>query len=158
MSEPILDVATAVRELGALPVPVGPEPQPRGVLDRARDALGARMAKDDLRLVLENVIAYAAELEAERHTTNEALSEAAEALRADRDRIAELEADLYTEQVQHRTTLEQRNAHARELLELRARLAEYERPADEDPIRYTLTATAEQLHQQPTARDKGADE
>ncbi|MDX3087159.1 hypothetical protein PV620_30110 [Streptomyces sp. ME02-6978a] len=41
-------------------------PQPRGVLDRARDALGARMAKADLRLVLENVIAYGTELEAER--------------------------------------------------------------------------------------------
>ncbi|WP_439947262.1 hypothetical protein [Streptomyces sp. BBFR109] len=33
-----------------------------------------------------------AELEAERHTTNEALSDAAETLRADRDRLAELEA------------------------------------------------------------------
>lgn len=33
-----------------------------------------------------------AELEAERHTTNEALSDAAEQLRTDRDRIAELEA------------------------------------------------------------------
>lgn len=35
------------------------------ILDRARAALRARMAKDDLRLVLENVIAYAADLEAE---------------------------------------------------------------------------------------------
>lgn len=35
-----------------------------------------------------------AELLAERHTTNEALSAAAEALRANRDRIAELEAHL----------------------------------------------------------------
>ncbi|MGW2985425.1 hypothetical protein [Streptomyces goshikiensis] len=33
------------------------------------------------------------ELEAERHSTNEALSDAAEQLRADRDRIAELEAE-----------------------------------------------------------------
>src|SRR5690606_33382616 len=38
----------------------------RGVLDRARAALGARMAKDALQLVLENVITYAAELEAQR--------------------------------------------------------------------------------------------
>ena len=36
-----------------------------------------------------------------------------------RARVAELEADLYTEQAQHRTTLEQRNAHAQELLALR---------------------------------------
>lgn len=35
----------------------------RTMLDHARDALGARMAKDDLRLVLENVITYAATLE-----------------------------------------------------------------------------------------------
>ena len=39
---------------------------PASVLDRARSALRARMAKDALRLVLENVIAYAADLEAER--------------------------------------------------------------------------------------------
>lgn len=32
---------------------------------------------------------------------------------------------------------------AAELERLRARLAEYERPADEDPIRYTLTETAD---------------
>jgi hypothetical protein len=36
------------------------------ILDRARDALTARMTKDNLLLVLENVINYAAELEAER--------------------------------------------------------------------------------------------
>jgi predicted nuclease with TOPRIM domain len=35
-----------------------------------------------------------AELEAERHSTNEALSDAAEALRTSRDRIAELETSL----------------------------------------------------------------
>jgi hypothetical protein len=37
--------------------------QARTILDRARDALNARMTKDDLRHVLSNVIAYAAELE-----------------------------------------------------------------------------------------------
>ncbi|WP_143671865.1 hypothetical protein [Streptomyces caniscabiei] len=47
-------------------MPVVPVPQPRSVLDRARDALGARMTKDDLRLVLENVVTYAAALEAQR--------------------------------------------------------------------------------------------
>ncbi|MFK0062672.1 hypothetical protein ACIQTN_26025 [Streptomyces werraensis] len=50
----------------ALPVPVREEPQPRGVLDRARDAVDARMSKDALRHVLQNVIAYAADLEAQR--------------------------------------------------------------------------------------------
>jgi uncharacterized small protein (DUF1192 family) len=40
--------------------------------------------------------ARVAELEAERHTTNEALSDAAEALRTSRDRVAELEADSAT--------------------------------------------------------------
>ncbi|MCM1974594.1 hypothetical protein [Streptomyces sp. G1] len=61
------------------------------------------------------LLAWVAELEAERHSTNESLSEAAEQLRADRDRIAELEA----------------------------RLAEFERPVDEDPIAYELTEQAE---------------
>jgi hypothetical protein len=50
-------------------------------------------------------------LEAERHSTNESLSDAAEVLRRQTARITELEA----------------------------RLAEYERPADEDPIAFTLT-------------------
>lgn len=59
-----------------LPMPVSPVSQSRSILDRARDAIAARMAKDDLRLVLENVVAYAAALEAERHSTNEALSDA----------------------------------------------------------------------------------
>jgi chromosome segregation ATPase len=152
-----------------------PQGRPRTMLDRAREAVNARMTKDDLRLVLENVITHAdalkdriaeleaereklvrwhgedsttinrlvarierrraelvalrndalsmrgslspngekrkvpfplgdtltpavdwliariAELEAERHTTNEALTDAAETLRANRDRIAELE-------------------------------------------------------------------
>jgi hypothetical protein len=47
-----------------LPVPVREEPQPRTMLDHARDALNARMAKDDLRLVLENTVTYAASLQA----------------------------------------------------------------------------------------------
>ncbi|WP_121711599.1 hypothetical protein [Streptomyces sp. E5N91] len=112
MSGPILDLETAVREMGALPMPAGPEPRTRTMLDHARAALNARMTKDDLRLVLENTIAFAATLEtdreandreyeaatariaaleSERHTTNEALSAAAEQLRRQRDRIAELE-------------------------------------------------------------------
>ncbi len=47
-------------------------------------------AEEDARTLRARV----AELKAERHTTNEALSQAAEALRTDRDRIAELEAAL----------------------------------------------------------------
>lgn len=51
-----------------LPVPVGTAPlatqgRARTMLDHARDALNARMTKDDLRLVLENVVTYAAVLE-----------------------------------------------------------------------------------------------
>ena len=46
-----------------LPVPPGPERRSRGVLDRARDAVDARMSKDALRHVLQNVIDYAARLE-----------------------------------------------------------------------------------------------
>jgi hypothetical protein len=65
-----------------LPVRVGPVLRSRSVLDRAREALGARMAKDDLRLVLENVIGYAAGLELERRSTNEALDDAVRELRA----------------------------------------------------------------------------
>lgn len=41
----------------------------------------------------QRLAARVVELERERHSTNEALSDAAEALRADRDRIAELEAE-----------------------------------------------------------------
>ncbi|MEU0017987.1 hypothetical protein ABZ173_09990 [Streptomyces rochei] len=58
----------AVRELGALPMPAGPEPQqPRTVLDRARAVLGARLSKDDLRLTLGSVIDYATELKRQRN-------------------------------------------------------------------------------------------
>lgn len=58
----------AVRELGALPMPAGPEPQqPRTVLDRARAVLGARLSKDDLRLSLGSVIDYATELKRQRN-------------------------------------------------------------------------------------------
>ncbi|WP_112469443.1 hypothetical protein [Streptomyces triticisoli] len=74
-----------------------------------------------------------------------------------RDRLPALKAELFAEQTQHRTTLEQRNAHANELLHLRARvaelearLAEDERPTDEDPIAYTLTDKAETLEDDVT--------
>lgn len=59
--------------------------------------------------------ARVAELEAERHSTNESLSEAAEQLRADRDRIAELEkreaivAEFVTKRAEYITAI--RNCH-----------------------------------------------
>ncbi|NUS78439.1 MAG: hypothetical protein HOV70_19880 [Streptomyces sp.] len=59
--------------------------------------------------------ARVAELETERHVTNEALSEAAEALRSDRDRIAKLEQQVGAK----------------------------DHPADEGPIAYALTDKAE---------------
>lgn len=70
MSESITNIADAVRVLGALPVPVGPEPQLSEV-----EVLRARVA----------------ELLAERQSTNEALDDAVRQLRVDRDRIARLE-------------------------------------------------------------------
>lgn len=39
---------------------------------------------------------------------------------------SDVRAELYGEQAQHRTTLEQRNKHARELIQMRARVAELE--------------------------------
>lgn len=63
-----------------------------------------------------------AELESERHVTNESLSEAAEALRVQRDRIAELEAqreaDHQTWQHDLRTARDEREATAIRIAEL----------------------------------------
>jgi hypothetical protein len=56
--------------------------------------MGERMGPVLRRLL--DAEARVAELEAERHTTNEALSDAVEALRANRDRIADLETRLVT--------------------------------------------------------------
>ena len=96
MSEPIRDTETAVRELGALPVPVGVKPvasqgQARTMLDHARDALNARMTKDDLRLVLENVIAHAAALQARVAELEENLRAVNAGWGVARDRVTELE-------------------------------------------------------------------
>src|SRR5690606_39761953 len=92
-------------------------PQTRGVLDRAREAAGARMSKDALRLVLENVIAYAAELEVDLAAKKQDHAAAVAGWGRARDRVAELEA----------------------------RLAEHDRPADEDPIAYALTEQADDV-------------
>ncbi|MYU20759.1 hypothetical protein [Streptomyces sp. SID8352] len=77
---------TAAEKHDGQPVDSAPS---RTVLDRARHALTARMTNAGLRVALESVTAHAARLEAERHTTNEALSEAVEALHADPDQTAE---------------------------------------------------------------------
>jgi hypothetical protein len=142
MSDPIRDVETAVRELGALPVPVGPGPvvRPLALHEAQIDALvasGNRAVNDavhedlchcdswpekclssggffqgywdlgGLETAIPAVLglwesmrggelarlqARAEELLAERHSTNEAPSDAAEALRRQRDRISSLEA------------------------------------------------------------------
>lgn len=76
-----------------------------GVIARAmkngtQTAAGLAIALDSAQLLqspetaaeLEQLRARVAELEAERHSMNEALSDAAESLRANRDRIADLEA------------------------------------------------------------------
>lgn len=56
-----------------------------------------------------------------------------------RARIVDLEAELYTEQEHHRTTLEQRNAHAQELRKLRPRVAELEQQVTNQGREQTLT-------------------
>ncbi|MFF7313382.1 hypothetical protein [Streptomyces sp. NPDC008137] len=168
---------------------------------------------------VEWLVGRVAELEAERHTTNEALSDAAEQLRANRDqiaglelaeglacaaeadakaRVAELEAEplawatlldatslgnfLHTlgmatevypvdgalsqvrevirsfrealpagaEEERTRALHDRTVARDAEIDGLRARLAEYERPVDEEPIRFTLT---EQAEGEPTEDD-----
>jgi hypothetical protein len=134
---PIRDAETAVRELGALPVPVGVKPlaaggRARTMLDHAREALNARMLKDDLRLVLENVITYAAERQDEAEQVQKQFAEAAA-------RVAELVQDRGERLKTEAALRDHIIARDAEIERLRARLAEYERPADEDPIRYTLT-------------------
>jgi hypothetical protein len=64
---------------------------PELAAELARPAGWESVALGRLREERDHHRARAAVLEAERHTTNEALSDAAEALRANRDRIAELE-------------------------------------------------------------------
>jgi hypothetical protein len=103
MSEqPITSLEDAVTALGALPMPVGVEP----VRDVEDELTGARLALFEeeqetarLRLALESarrgrraLRAEVAALREEQHRTNEWADDAAKALRAYRDRIAELEA------------------------------------------------------------------
>lgn len=90
-----------------LPVPVGPAPQLSelgqvsaeiarfGIYGAAVPAAKALVKRAD-ELVTENASLRAriAALLVERHSTNESLDEAAQALRADRDRVAELERTI----------------------------------------------------------------
>lgn len=87
MSEPIRDVETAVRELGALPVPSGPEPLPLSVeQERAIRSLDLLALMDDRAapVISGHLAALLGEIDrlrAERHSTNEALDDAVQALR-----------------------------------------------------------------------------
>lgn len=94
---PLTSLPAAVAAMGALPVPVGPQPQTaRQKVDEAF-GIEARLFQHALDKVFSVLTeggflaapsqiaalrARIAELEVERHSTNEALSEAAEALRA----------------------------------------------------------------------------
>jgi len=149
--------------------------QARTILDRARDALGARMTRDDLRHVLGNVIAYTAELEARlaEHEQSPlawarlldaksldnfltALSMAADtdpqdgALAQVEEMIRSFRAALPhgAQERRARTLHDHIVARDAEIERLRARLAEYERPADEDPIAYALTDQADGITRQ----------
>jgi len=93
----------SARDESAVPVrPELPEPEPAAeqldflhritLPELRREIEHHKDGKARWRKRAEAAEARVAELEAERHTTNEALSDAAEALRANRDRIAELEA------------------------------------------------------------------
>jgi hypothetical protein len=123
-----------------LPVPVGtaplaPQGRQRTMLDHAREALTARMLKDDLRLVLENVITYAAERQDEAEQVQKQFVEAAA-------RVAELVQERGERLKTEAALRDHIIARDAEIERLRARLAEFERPVDEDPIRYTLTEQA----------------
>jgi hypothetical protein len=143
MTEPIRDVETAVRELGALPVPVGAE------TPMTPKAARVRLAQYGERTKTWSTATY-------NSGTERALHEIALTLLAE----AEAAAELRTELEQRTTLLREVQATARrraaeaegrktygdrlaaENERLRARLAEYERPADEDPIAFALTEQA----------------
>ncbi|MDX3575917.1 hypothetical protein [Streptomyces sp. FL07-04A] len=95
MSEqPITNVEDAVRELGALPVPIGDVPQPMSPerLAEIREHVAGIRNWSLGNLAARDLLAEVDRLRDERHETNEALSDAAESLRENAARIAELEA------------------------------------------------------------------
>lgn len=149
MSEPIRDLETAVRELGALPMPVGPEPQESDTfrftlyIEGATDREDASWAAEQAVSAVEGqgykaFTAVAAE-DAHYRAAFEAQQSRAETLdrllRTAQDRVAELEENLRAVNAGWGVA--------------RARLAEYEQPAVEakrDEIRQSyaeLIATAE---------------
>jgi hypothetical protein len=100
----------------ALPMPVGPEPQVPE-LERLRVEVAA--------------------LREERHSTNESVSKAAEALRVQRDRIAELETRVSAEENvrPHRQAIANSNLHYIGKLELRIRRTRFLHVNHPDPER-----------------------
>lgn len=109
MNDPITNVEDAVREMGALPVPVGSEPEltPERLAE-IRDLIKyessisfySHRAKESILLLVAEaegaarLRARVAELESEHLVVNEALDEAAKALRTHRGRINALVARL----------------------------------------------------------------
>ncbi|WIC88842.1 hypothetical protein SEA_ONIONKNIGHT_36 [Streptomyces phage OnionKnight] len=144
MSEPIRDLETAVRELGSLPMPAGSEPQGSG--PRSFALVGEVQAEDYDDAVYAAEQAYsgmrgqgykgsisvdtgAGVSEAELDSAVQELSAFLRvrlALESARRGRRELRAELHTAQAHGRTLLEQRNAHAKELLKLRAERADRE--------------------------------
>jgi hypothetical protein len=86
---------------------------------------------------LERLRVEVAALREERHSTNEALSDAAERMRADRDRIAELETRVSAEENirPHRQAIANSNLHYIGKLELRIRRTRFLHVNHPDPER-----------------------
>jgi hypothetical protein len=115
MSEPIRDTETAVRELGALPVPIGAEPQ----------LTPERLAE------IRDLVRYESSIKFYSHRAKESVL----LLIEEAERVERLRNQCEA----HRLQL---NELSREHERVVARLAEYERPADEDPIAFALTEQA----------------
>jgi uncharacterized small protein (DUF1192 family) len=96
----LAEIGLRAMPVDALPMPVGPEPQVLSVEQereiRTLDLLG--LMSDRVAPVISGhlavLLAEIDRLRAERHSTNESVSLASEALRENRDRIAELEAGI----------------------------------------------------------------
>lgn len=105
MSEPIRDVEAAVRELGALPVPVGPEPQPLSgpICSQAQArAAGLDIAPSvaELDAMAETIVAAGDPLSAEVSLA-QAVPLLGAAVTRLRDRVAELEVVVTAERARH---------------------------------------------------------
>ncbi|MFH9014009.1 hypothetical protein ACH4C6_21840 [Streptomyces sp. NPDC017943] len=146
MTEPIRDTETAVREMGALPAPVGTA----DLTAEQRAAIAELIG--DARPATARLVQHMAQAVHDRAThehpawedlyclnlvswLGERMAPVLRRLVDAEARVAELETDL---------AAKARDAEAavKGWERARERLAEYERPADEDPIRYTLTEHA----------------